>query len=108
MEDRVKDIKTLDLDHDVLPMQRALGVQWCMETDQLQFSVAEMDKKATRRNILSIMSSVYDPLGATGPFVLRAKIILQELCRQKLGWDDPLPKKQESEWNGVIIDSINR
>lgn len=27
------EVKELDLDHDVLPMDRVLGVQWCVETD---------------------------------------------------------------------------
>jgi hypothetical protein len=84
-------------------MQRALGVQWCIETDQLQFNIAEINKKATRRNILSVMSSIYDPFGPTSPFVLRAKMILQELCRQKIGWDDPLPQRQEEEWNKWLL-----
>ena len=29
-----------------------------------------------------------DPLGFVSPFVLPAKLLLQELCRKNLGWDD--------------------
>lgn len=32
-EQRAKELKTLDLDIDKLPMERALGLQWCVETD---------------------------------------------------------------------------
>lgn len=28
-KDREKKVKDLDLDHDTLPLERALGVQWC-------------------------------------------------------------------------------
>ena len=46
------------------------------------------DKPPTRRGILAIISSVYDPLGFASPFVLQAKFLMQELCRKYLGWDD--------------------
>ena len=38
------------------------------------------------------MSSVYDPLGFISPFLLSAKIILQDLCRRELKWDDVIPR----------------
>lgn len=49
------------------------------------------DKPLTRRGLLSIVSSIYDPLGFTAPFVLSAKIVLQDLCRRKMNWDDAIP-----------------
>jgi len=38
------------------------------------------------------MSSVYDPLGFISPFLLSAKIILQDPCRRKLKWDDVIAR----------------
>jgi hypothetical protein len=48
------------------------------------------DKPATRRGILSTISSVYDPLGIVSPVILVGKQILQDLCHQNVDWDDPL------------------
>ena len=62
-EDRAKDVKELDLRRDVLPTQRALGEQWNLEDDQLTFSVAIPEKPLTRRGVLAIVNSLYDPLG---------------------------------------------
>ena len=31
--ERAKEVKDLDLDHNDLPLGRALGVQWCVEKD---------------------------------------------------------------------------
>ena len=101
---RAKEIEKLDLNYDDLPSQRALGVQWCIESDQLQFSMKEVNKLPTRRNILSVMSSIYDPFGITSPFVLKAKMILQELCRDKISWDELIPEDQKEKWDSWLKD----
>ncbi len=49
------------------------------------------EKSCTRRGMLSVSSSVYDPLGFLAPVVLPAKIMLQELCRRNFGWDETVP-----------------
>ena len=36
---RAKDLKELDLDRDKLPVERALGLQWCVETDAFRFKM---------------------------------------------------------------------
>ncbi|XP_014676486.1 PREDICTED: uncharacterized protein LOC106816399 [Priapulus caudatus] len=48
--------------------------------------------------MLSFTSTVYDPLGFVGPFIMRAKILFQELCRQKLDWDKAIPKYVADQW----------
>ena len=78
-EERSKDVKTLDLNYDELPIERALGVQWCVESDIFRFRITIKDKPLTRRGILSIVSSIYDPLGFAAPFTLKAKKLLQDL-----------------------------
>ena len=84
-EERAKEVKDLDLDRDKLPIERALGIQWSAESDKFCFKIVIKERPPTRRGILSIMSSIYDPLGLLSPVILSAKFILQELCRLKLG-----------------------
>ena len=47
-----------------------------------------------------MVSSVYDPVGFISPFLLSAKIILQDLCRIKLKWDDVIPRDclHQTQW----------
>lgn len=97
-DQRAKGMKDLDLDHDLLPVERVLGVQWCIQSDAFKFKIMVQDRPLTRRGILSVISSIYDPLGILSPVVLSAKIILQELCRQQLGWDDLIPPAAAQEW----------
>ncbi|GAA6082877.1 uncharacterized protein LOC122138292, partial [Tachysurus ichikawai] len=90
-ECRDKEWKNLDLDRDSLPVERALGLLWCAETDSFNFKMEVQEKSCTRRGMLSVSSSVYDPLEFLAPIVLPAKIMLQELCRRKYGWDETMP-----------------
>lgn len=80
-------------DHNSLPMEWALGVKWCIKSHTFKFRIIVNDWPHTRRRILSVVSSVYEPLGFLAPFILPATLILQELCRMKCSWDEDIPKK---------------
>lgn len=97
-QDRADGVKELDLGLDSLPLERALGVHWCVESDCFQFSIVLQDKPCTRRGILSTLSSIFDPLGFVAPLLLDGKSILQELCRREVGWDDPIPDEVKVKW----------
>ena len=66
-----------------LPIERTLGMQWAMETDDFNFRIMDGGKAPTRRGILSVVRSIYDPLGVVAPVILPAKSLLQSLCKQK-------------------------
>jgi len=95
----------LDLEKDKLPMQRTLGLHGDMESDTFMFKVAPKDRPNTRRGILSLTSSLYDPLGFVAPVVLPAKKLLQDLCREKRGWDDSISDcdgERSEKWQGQL------
>ena len=97
-QDRADGVKELDLDLDSLPLERTLGVHWCVESDCFQFAIVLQDKPCTRRGILSTVSSIFDPLGFVAPLLLDGKSILQDLCRHDVGWDDPIPEDIKAKW----------
>ena len=47
---------------DALPSDRALGINWNVNEDKIKFVVKVADRPLTRRGILSIVSSIFDPL----------------------------------------------
>ena len=59
--ERAKSVKDFQLGD--IPPQRALGVKWNLESDTFVFIVNVKEKPPTRRGILSLGSSVYDPPG---------------------------------------------
>lgn len=89
--ERAKVLENVDLLHDKLPVEKTLGIQWCIESDSFQFKIVLNDRPLTRRGVLSTLSSVYDPLGLISPFILVGNQILQEMCRNQIDWDSPIP-----------------
>ena len=85
LEDRAEEIKNIDLDQDVLPIEGALGIQWCIENDCFNFRITLKDKPCTKRGMLSTVSSIFDPLGFVAPVLLEGKKMLQELCKENTG-----------------------
>ena len=107
MEQRTKEIKELDFTKDHLPLERALGVQWFVESDEFHFKVELKDRPLTRRGILSTVSSIYDPLGLIAPFLLQGKRILQGICKDGAHWDDPVPDNIRMHWARWRGDLLN-
>lgn len=101
-EQRANKVRTLDLDKDSLPIERTLGLQWCVDSDHFQFNIHLNQKPHTRRGMLSVVSSIYDPLGFLAPLILPAKQLLQEFCQGGFGWNEPLPQTVSDRWIGWI------
>ena len=103
-DERAAEVKDLDLQQDELPVERALGVQWCTSSDSFKFKIQLPDKPCTRRGILSVVSSVYDPMGFLAPLLLPVKLILRNLCKEKRGWDEEIPEKPQRTWKKWLAD----
>ena len=80
-------------------IERALGVVWNVSSDVFTYDVSiDLSGSVTRRKILSIVSSVFDPLGLVSPYILIGKRILQDLCVSGIGWDDGVAPELESRF----------
>ena len=90
------------------PDARALGLLWSTQTDKFCFDMSNIKNTCTnRRQLLSIVNSIYDPLGFLAPVILPMKILQQQLCRQKLSWDDSIDAQSLSKFN-AWIDEIKK
>ncbi|KAJ8395855.1 hypothetical protein AAFF_G00027380 [Aldrovandia affinis] len=101
-EHRGKLVKEMDLDKEQPPTERALGIHWDIESDMFIFRVTIKSRPPTRRGILSTISLIYNPFGFLCPLILKAKQILQELCKtnspshargESLSWIGYVPSK---------------
>ncbi|XP_072398095.1 uncharacterized protein [Diabrotica undecimpunctata] len=70
-----------------------LGVLWNSNENTLQYSI-NTDKshtRVTKKIILSTIARIFDPMGLLGPVVIRAKLIMQQLWKLNLTWNESLP-----------------
>ena len=68
---------------------KVLGVIWNLESDEFVVNVEPVYNEAlhmepTKRNVVSLVSKIYDPLGFISPVVISFKLFFQELCQFKL------------------------
>ncbi|XP_055936869.1 uncharacterized protein LOC129966468 [Argiope bruennichi] len=97
-----------------LESQNVLGLKWDTETDELYCVHPEADMgisdTISKRKLLSIVNSIYDPIGFTSPATLLPKLLLQEAWRSKLNWDEELTpdmQKRYQRW-AKHLDIIER
>ena len=102
--EKAKNVKSQDLSFEDLPVDRALGIESSIESDEFQFRLVLKDRPLTRRGVLSTVASLFDPIGFLAPYVLVGKQILQEMCRDGADWDDPLPEPLCQKWESEIAD----
>ncbi|GFS85447.1 transposable element Tc1 transposase [Nephila pilipes] len=85
-----------------LESQNVLGLKWDTETDELYCVHPEADMgisdTVSKRKLLSIVNSIYDPIGFTSPATLLPKLLLQEAWRNKLNWDEELPPDMQKRY----------
>ncbi|XP_030767150.1 uncharacterized protein LOC115890927 [Sitophilus oryzae] len=90
---------------------KLLGLIWDSKTDILRYSVNVNYNKTniTKRQILSLISQIYDPLGLIGPATIKAKIIMQNLWQCEINWDDPIPSDIAEIWQDFSkqLNSLN-
>jgi len=97
-EDLAQDLKSLDLNSDIVPLQRSLGLYWNLSTDSFTYQISNKDKPFTRRGVLSTLNGIFDPLGFVAPVIIQGKLILRKLTSQSVDWDEPLPVQNRHEW----------
>jgi len=105
--ERSKSLVDVDLTCGHLPVETALGIHWLTEEDAFSVVYQSKDSSPTRRGILSAIASTYDPLGFVAPFVLNGKLLLQQMCKAGIGWDDQLPSDLLPQWEAWRTDCPN-
>ena len=110
-----KSLRSID-DNDLqkttdLPVERVLGMSWDPNSDCFKFNVKfskcdpavlTCSKLPTKRDVLKIAMSVFDPLGLLCHFTIVVRILMQDLWKENLHWDDPIPVKYKNRWQSWV------
>lgn len=78
-------------------MQRTLGVLWDVSNDAFTFRVSPGERPFTRRGVLFVINSLYDPLGFAAPVVVKGKFLVRSMASHPddclpENWNEPLPQ----------------
>ncbi|XP_062542508.1 uncharacterized protein LOC134210476 [Armigeres subalbatus] len=71
---------------------KSLGLMWNPILDALQFiSIRTVcETSTTKRQILSLISRMFDPLGLVAPVIVIGKLLLKSIWQEELEWDEEL------------------
>lgn len=75
-----------------------LGMTWVANQDSFTYEIRDFPPPPRKRDLLSQIASVFDPLGILAPVVVSAKILMQDVWRTKIGWNDALPSEIRQRW----------
>ena len=82
---------------------KVLGLVWNTDADELSISTKKLEIQqpaTTKREVLTTLASIYDPLGMLTPVKINMKIYMQNLWEKGLDWDNkPDDKDRDLEKN---------
>ena len=96
-EERTKEI-VMNIGQD--PITKTLGISWNSTKDvfTVTSSAVSPEFQTTKRNVLRKVARNFDPLGFVCPYVIMAKILLQELWMRGYDRDDEVQDEISIGW----------
>ncbi|XP_063991158.1 uncharacterized protein LOC135169790 [Diachasmimorpha longicaudata] len=87
---------------------KVLGLCWHQSTDTFRYKSRKFTAAIiTKRTVSSEIAQIFDPLGFIASVVVQGKVLLQELWKLKVNWDDPLPDEYKNRWRTFRGDLTN-
>ena len=90
-------------------ISKVLGVQWDSETDQFCIDFSHIVDLAnslppTKRSLLKLAATIFDPLGCVSLFTVNLKILFEKFRLEDLGWDELLQGDNRDRYDKVVSD----
>lgn len=79
-----------ELEFEESEIKKTLGIFWSRDKDAFFFSITPSTENCqyTKRQVLSLIARLYDPLGWVSPCTMLAKHLMQKIWQTKTDWDD--------------------
>ncbi|XP_055539615.1 uncharacterized protein LOC129726677 [Wyeomyia smithii] len=68
------------------------------------------EKKPTKRTALRCIMSLFDPLGLLAPYLIHGRMLIQDIWRSGVAWDDEMLDEDNEKWKRWtgLLESIGR
>ena len=90
---------------------KVLGLSWDSSQDKLFFEFDHLHQLAkvhpTKRELLAFMASIFDPLGLLNPFVVKLKNLFQNVCFNRVTWDDLIDEISLRSWSVIRAEFLS-
>lgn len=89
-------------------VEKILGMYWESNNDVLQYKfmfsrlrrdVFHTEVAPTKREVLQVLMSIFDPLGLVSHYTIGLKILLQDIWRSGIKWDDEINTELSVKWH---------
>ncbi|XP_062703670.1 uncharacterized protein LOC115259000 [Aedes albopictus] len=106
LNEKGMDEKDLDLSPEI-STEKVLGMWWCTATDTFTYKVGwnrydsallKGQRRPTKREVLRVLMSIFDPLGLIAHFLMFLKMLLQEVWRSGVQWDEEITDSAFAKW----------
>lgn len=103
-------------EYENLEVIRILGFVLNIKTDKFEFDLkfkkfneelVSGQKIPSKREFLTFMMSIFDPLGFLNPFIVKLRIIFQEVWREGTKWDDQISEATFKLWHDSHKDAAS-
>ena len=74
---------------------------WDINNDTLKLHLITKEFSDAKRGVISFLCSIFDPLCFLNSCLLGIKLLIQDLWRKKLHWDDSLPSDLQKKWKYI-------
>jgi hypothetical protein len=98
--------------NNLLTITKVLGMHWITKKDVFIFkrkqdellnSMLNGEIIATKREMLKVLLRIFDPLGLIANFLIKGKLILQQIWRLGLDWDEQITEEMNSHWVEFLV-----
>ncbi|GFW30665.1 integrase catalytic domain-containing protein [Trichonephila clavipes] len=75
------------------------GIIWNSKEDTFRINISPPNEvRPTKQQLLSTIAKIYDPLGFLSPTTIQLKILMQDIWKQNISWDDPITDCISESW----------
>ncbi|XP_062713808.1 uncharacterized protein LOC134290646 [Aedes albopictus] len=98
--------------------ESVLGIKWMPSVDCFTYTVnlredlqwiLNHNHVPTKREILRVVMSLFDPLGLVSFFLIQGKVLIQGIWASGTGWDEPINENNIRQWRQWVdcFDQLN-